>query len=506
MSRRKNHKNTPKRSASSRPLTTNPSVNQVDLARLEFHRNAVALMPDPQDKRPGIAIRVEARGGRVDQQFCSCSISQSRTCAHLKDLSRLVHAWQQKLGEKEPDEDFKSSIWYRLAGILADESSETPATIRPLAVCHEKKDAILVLGGSGERLLTYISSGLDRSRFLERCTLPPDDTAVPTRSTVIRNLAWLTLTKNEQLLLEQGLRTRRQALEESFWYKFAYHGYRELGTNGCSFHAAIEESSGSFVVACNNTANRRAFAIDIPRRKVKRVLDSFQKMLCNQHGLAIYPIPLDSLFDVKLNDRLDIIIRPLVRIIQKNGEAKFFERADLKRFQYGNLYYIKELGILAEDQYPQPPPKKFHEPLKTVIKRSQVPIFLEEFKNDLQNGSFLVDEKIKQLKIYRDFKQVEIAPEAIDRDWCWLSVTYGSGTQRISLAEILRTRQAKQRFVATAGGWVDCQSPDFEILDTIKDMIPARLLAEKSDRTRLSRLQILRLSAAGEIKLKFSGR
>ena len=105
-------------------------VSKFDLDRLEFHRNAVALMPDPQDRRPGIAIRVEALTGQVGQQFCSCRTPRSKTCPHLKELSRVFSAFQDKVQKKAIADEFKSSIWYRLATVMADGSRETPETVK----------------------------------------------------------------------------------------------------------------------------------------------------------------------------------------------------------------------------------------------------------------------------------------------------------------------------------------------------------------------------------------
>ncbi|UCF92000.1 MAG: DEAD/DEAH box helicase [Desulfobacterales bacterium] len=497
---KKNRRPSAKKTAAT-PITSakKGALTVADLHRLEFHRNALALMPDPRDKRPGIAIRVDAPRGRVDQQFCTCSTARSRTCSHLKELSQVVLALQRKQGITNLSDDFKSSIWYRLASVLAEGLRETPQTIRMMTAHHGDQEALEVFSRGGDRLLVYFSRGMDRHRFLERCTLPPADGAadgaVPTRAAVIQRISLLTLTPHEELLMDQGLKTRRQVMEESFWHKLAYHGYRELGTAGGRFHAAVAETSGEFVVTCRDSADQKLFALNIPRKKVKRVLNSFKELLCNHHGLAIHPIPLDSLFDVKLNDALDIEVRPLVRLIQQNGEAKFFERKDLKRFQYGDLYYIKELGILAEDQYPHPPPARFREPVKTVIQRSQVPSFLEEFETDLKNGAYLVDDQIKRLKIFKQFERIEITPAALDRDWCWLAVSYGAGNQAVSLAEILRAKQAHQRFIATAEGWIDCQAPDLEPLDALLKQLAVQPPPEGTDRIRLKRADIFRIAA-----------
>ena len=485
--------------------TARPVDQAPDFTRLEFHRNAVALMPDPADRRPGIAFQVDGGPKKAAQQFCSCRTSGPATCAHQKELSRVLAAWQNAPDSLSFYESFQSGPWHRLATVLADEGRETPATIRLAAVKSDGRKNVQIQGANNRTLLTYISAGLDRARFLERCTQPPADAAVPTRGEVIRRLSLLTLTENESLLMDRGLKTRRQVLEETFWYKFAYHCFREFGANGCTLQPAIEESSGAFMIAGITQQNEEVFKLDIPRSQVKRLLQECDGMLSNQHGLAIHPIPLDSIFDVRLTNKLDLEIRPLLRLIQKNGEAKFFQREDLKRFQYGDIYYIKELNLLAEDRYPEPPPKSFGEPIKTVIKKSQVPAFLDTHAAELESTVFRVDEGIRRLKILKKFDRLEIIPQALEQDWLWLSVRYGAGNQSISLAEILKTRQAGQRYVATDAGWVDCNSPQFDILDQLqKDRTDPEPTGDDGT-IRLNRTELLRLTAAEGQALHING-
>ena len=424
-------------------------------------------MPDPADRRPGIAFQVDGGPKKVSQQFCSCKTSGAATCSHQKALSKLLAAWQNESDGGSFYDHFQSGPWHRLAAVLADEERETPATVRLAAATSNGRKRLEIIGNRNRTLLSYLSADLDRTRFLERCTPPPADAAVPTRGEVIRQLALLTLTENESLLMDRGLKTRRQVLEETFWYKFAYHCFREFGADGCTLHPAVDESSGAFMVTGTTPKNEDIFKMEIPRKRVKRLLLECNGLLSNQHGLAIDPIPLDAIFDVKLTAKLNLEIKPLLRLIQKNGEAKFFQREDLKRFQYGDLYYIKELKLLAEDRYPEPPPESFAEPVKTVIKKSQVPSFLDEHAAELESAAFQVDESIRRLKILKTFDRLEITPRVLERDWLWLSISYGAGNQSIALAEILKARRAKQRYVATDEGWVDCNSPQFDILDLL---------------------------------------
>jgi SNF2 family DNA or RNA helicase len=505
MPKRLKTKTTAERRPFKKAVAKTPVASAADFNRLEFHRHAVALMPDPADRRPGIAFQVDGGPKKVDQQFCSCRTSGAATCSHEKELSRLLADRQGETADRSFYDKFQSGLWHRLAAVLAEEERETPATIRLAALKSDDRNSIKIIGSRNQTLLIYLSAELDRARFLERCTQPPEDAVVPTRGEVIRRLSLLTLTENERVLMERGLKTRRQVLEETFWYKFAYHCFREFGPNGCTLHPAIDESSGAFMVSGTTAQNEKVFKMEIPRSRVKRLLQECTGMLSNQHGLAVHPIPLDAIFNVKLTDKLDLEIHPLLRLIQKNGEAKFFQREDLKRFQYGDLYYIRELNLLAEDRYPEPPPKSFGEPLKTVIKKSQVPGFLDTHAAELESAAFQVDESIRRLKILKKFDRLEITPRVLERDWLWLSVNYGAGNQSIALAEILKARRAKQRYVAVEEGWVDCNSPQFDVLDLLLKDPADRETAEDGQTIRLRRTEVLRLNAAGGQQLHIDG-
>jgi superfamily II DNA or RNA helicase len=477
-------------------VAATPILADADFHRLEFHRHAVALMPDPGDRRPGIAFQVEGGPKKVAQQFCSCRTSGTSICSHQKELSRMLAAGQRETADRLFYDSFKSCLWHRLAVVLAEDEHETPATIRLAVIKSDSRNRLKIIGSSNRTLLTYLSTEFDRDRFLERCTPPPEDSAVPTRGEVLRQLSLLSLTENERVLMDHGLKTRRQVLEETFWYKFAYHCYREFGPNGCTLHPAIDESSGAFIVTGTTDRDEDVFKIEIERNLVKRLLLECVGMLSNQHGLAVQPVSLDVIFDVKLTADLELEISPLLRMISKKGEARFFEREDLKRFQYGDLYYIKELNILAEDRYPEPPPESFGEPIKTVIQKSQVPAFLDEHAAELESATFQVAESVRRLKILKTFDRLEITPRALERDWLWLSVAYGAGNQSIALPEILKARRAKQRYVATHAGWVDCSSPQLDVLDLLLKDQTDRETAEDGHSIRLHRLDILRLSAA----------
>jgi superfamily II DNA or RNA helicase len=483
------------------------SVSSDDLDRLEFFRHGVALMAAGADRFPAVAYMVEAHQERVGHRFCSCGKSGKTTCEHLKTLARVHRAYETRLPEgANAEAAFKNSFWYALAGLLAQGCHDTLTNITPMTTGSDPAEAeLIVMNRSSQALMVYVSIGPDRLRLIERLSAYGKEAVVPSRAEVLDQLALMTMTDGEHVLRERGMKSVRQGFEETFWHRFAYHCFKEFGQTGCVLQPSIDETDGEFILSGKTPDGdaRKIFYLTVPRKKVKRLLMSLKDTLANQHGLHIAPLSLDAVFDVTLNEGLDIEIRPLLRLIQKNGESKFFKREDLGRFQYGDLYYIRELGILVEDHYPAPPPK-FLEPVHTIIMKSQVPCFLAEHAVDLKGELFRLDDKIKRLRIMDSYDCVEIAPESFDRDWCWLSVTYGDGNQSVSLADILRAKQADQRFTATGAGWVDCTAPAFEALDELVGRIH-QSPDDTNPNVRLSRSDLFRLTTIDARRVHLRG-
>lgn len=129
------------------------------LNRIEFHREAVALLPDLTDKKPGVAFMQRDPKFKSVKRFCTCTVSGSKTCTHLKELTRVFKTIQ-KSTIKPIEEDFKTSIWYRLPSILAEGSRETPQSVQlKLYFCGDKK-ILKVFGSNVDEILHTFPRGL----------------------------------------------------------------------------------------------------------------------------------------------------------------------------------------------------------------------------------------------------------------------------------------------------------------------------------------------------------
>lgn len=455
---------------------TDTPVTGADETRLEFHRDACALLPQIHDARPGIAFCAD-NATFTGHRSCTCSSYRSGTCPHILELTALLKG---RAGRA----DFRASLWYQLAALLAEDCRETPETIKLRMKGNHR--TLTVVGADDAELLTYLSQGADQQRFVERFGLV--EGLFCNRGEVLDQLARLTMTGEERLMLDQGIKTRRLALEGNFWHRALYHAHRELDANPV-FRPGVDQRSGAFTLTIADAAGHPLFRMTIPRVKVERLLETFRKHLPNQHGFDIHPVPLKSIFKITMNTALDLDVMPMVQMVQANGESRFYERGEIEKFRYGNLVYVKELGILAELE--RGVPRKFTAPARMVIKQSQVPGFLQEFADEIEEGTHIVDAAVKRIKVFDHVERVDIALEALERDWCWLSVRYGIGNTALALEDILRARAEGQRYLATDAGWIDCQAPDFAGIDAI---LGGRSL-DDAQKLKLSRLELFRLAA-----------
>ena len=486
-------------------MHSNENTLLPDFNMVEFHRNGLALVSDPLDQMPGVAFFIKGENSHKDQRFCTCSTSKKKTCHHILKLTELHKSIQKQLNGKTLEEDFKASIWHKLATLLADGPSETLKSVSIHFTSSKDEKILKVLSSEGKDMLHYISDGPDLPRFIERIDRV-EKTSVPNRSVLLDKLSTFTASKNESVMEKMGFKTRRQVLEESFWFRLAYHGYREIGTDNCIFYPTIDESSGTFTITCKGLKGERIFTILVPRKRVENIILAFKDYLPNQHGMNIHPIPLKSLLKVSMNTKLDLEVRPIIQLLQKNGEALFFERKDLEKFQYDNLIYIKELKIIAELEQPGDKKRKFVSPVNMVLKKSQIPNFLQEFGEELFKGGHIIESSVKNLKIFKKFDKIEITPGAIDRDWLWLSMEYGFGNISISLEKILQAKKIGQRYISTPDGWVDCQSTYFNPLNKIvKNFNEKGAPGTVGKGIKLSLLDFLHFQNTNTVPLNISG-
>ena len=461
--------------------------------RLEFHRQALALLPVTTDRHPGVAILMldPARNGQV--RHCTCDQARRRTCRHQLELTEALRQLKSLDRTLFSAADLRASLWHRLAAFMAEGRRDESTSVR-LSQVPGDPARVGIWGADGVCLMDYLSVGPDLARFVERCVTVSDKRRVPTRQQVLQILQRMTLNDHERVLVEMGHRTQGMAFEQSFWYQLAYHGFREWGANGVCWRPAIDPQSGDFEIEARNREERPIVRLSVPRARVKALLKQFGPDLSCDGGPAMAPVPLDVVFDARLRDDSNLEIAPRLRLVQQAGEYRTLAAIDFKRFQYGDLVYIPELNLMA-DMVAVELPGLLKSDQRTLIKGARIPFFLEEHRDAIESGRIAVADGGGRLRILARYDRLQVRGRRVDRDWCHLAVFYGFGNAAVSLARILAARREGTRFVATEEGWVDTQAEAFDEFEECLANAGTEPVDADADHLTVSPIKMLRLQA-----------
>ena len=495
------------------------------LANLEFHRQGIGLVPAAGQGQEGSAIYVELPSSAKPLRSCTCEESRRQTCQHLKTLAKGVKRFQKLYEGKSWNDLFTNTRWYRLARLFYEGSALPCSEIRVAQLERENGSIICVTDAHGEEVARYLDSSSARIRFLERTGKAPETEEFIHRSALLDRLYLFQANPEERQLNKHGMKTNRQSWEESFWYRLAYHCAREfgIGTDDAGkgyFHPAVDKESGDFCLTFRYGenppgeddfnpneigANPAVLKLVIPRVRVAAVLKMLREEFPNQPQLAIHAVPLQTIFRVNQETELDMLVRPVIRTLQVKGQRRFYT-AERARFRYSQLVYVRELRVLAELEE-EGKERKFRAPRLLRLQRSLVPNFVELDRQKASEGAMVLEQPLRGLEIFKEYDDVQVSTEALERSWFWMSVKYTFGDQAISLEDILNARRQGLPYLETPKGWIDLNAPRFDELERIASLHrPPRDKNSQHKGLRLSASELLRFQASMGKPLEVSGR
>ncbi len=470
---------------------------------LEFHRSGIGLVPHGTSETETAIYIAHVPGSSQALRSCTCAASRKKTCDHLKDLSRSVAEVQKSWAGREWEPAFAVSLWHRLARLLFEGNPQPSAKVRVLRLGN---GVVRVTSPSGTELVRYLDDSESQVRFLERTGKVALGAGVFDRAELLERLALFQCTQQERELIKRGMKTQRQTWEESFWHRLAYHCERELepGERG-TFHPAVDEETGAFTLTWKRSGEP-VVQVTVPRTRVRAALLLLAEAYPEQEDLVLRPLPLRSIFHVSQDTELDLVeVRPMIRDLQATGEERFLGMAEVEKFRYGNLIWLKDLGVLAELEQ-EGRERKFKAPARLTLGRHQVPGFLEEHRQALGEGVLVLDAPLRERRIFKTFDRIEIAAadpeEALERSWWWLAMEYGFGKQTISLADVLQAKREGLPYLEIPGGWIDLNAPVFRDLEDLVERQPLAESGARAGRIRLSPSELLRLQAAAGVTVQ----
>lgn len=482
--------------------------------RLEFHRTGVGLLPDPHDPEPGSAVHLaNVAGSKRPLTFCSCSAGRRSGCRHLKQLDGQIRQFRRSVGSSWFDV-FNRSGWFRLAQTLFED--RLPAA-SDCSVLQERPGApIRLFTPDGVEVLRYLEQSPSVVRFLERIGKLSPGTSTADRAGLLERLSTFMRTPEEQHLNKAGMQTNRQFFEESLWCRVAYHALREygdipggrggvagLGGNRIRLHPVVDLRSGTlFLKAGVGPDESTQFQIAVPRRRVADAL----ALLAETGQASIVPLSAADLLYVGPDTKIDACRKLDVLRVAAEGE-EVLDEPDRERFQYGDLVFVEELGVLVRRS--ERVQGNWREPAFLDLEQASIGTFRAEAPA-LEPAATLVENPLASLGILTEFDYIEIEPDGEDEEDDSLSIRYGFGDGDVGLSELLEAKRSGQPYLETASGWIDLNAPALRNLGSLpgREAGGGRFGPQgngDTGRVRLSSAELLRLQASSAAPIRVEG-
>ncbi|MBN1757705.1 MAG: DEAD/DEAH box helicase [Chitinispirillaceae bacterium] len=428
---------------------------------IEFFRNAFVLVPEKDSDDHETILIPAANGKKSHRLFCSCCRGKNPVCEH----ARLLSETYTKDSGVEHAALFEQSVVRRLFDGISRTRTDSLDNL-VFDMVGENVAPLSVRRGS-DLLVTYLSAGADRARFIGRC-LPGERMS---RAWLMDRLLPFVESDYEQAMRSGGHRTVRQLEEAGLWTRIAYHCFREFPEETLSAETAVDSTTGS-VELCLFTADVPVLKVMLPRKAVPGVLDSMLKLSWDNGKIAPAGEEYELYFNTTVSHGGDLHFSPEMHLadgVAAGVESRFcygqfcyiHERKRFVRFTYASLqriatgwnreiavsageadgFLVKNLTVLSLDRLDATGDPAGHQ---------QIDLFGNAFEDDLG--------RITGAAVLRLFDRVELQPQSMENGTWTIAVSYRCGAYTLPLAVLHEARRNRQRFCVVAGCIVDLKS------------------------------------------------
>lgn len=433
---------------------------------IEFHRSAFVLIPDaPQQQYETVLIPAE-NPKKPPRLFCSCSRGKTPACSHSSRLKELVLGYSAAAGDLLPYEQFKKSLFLKCIDQVTRVQINSLDSITLVA----PEDALqpLTVKAGAANLIVYNSTGADRERFYDRLYA----TREYSRAWLMQRLSRFVESSYEQVMRSGGSKTKNQMFEESVWYWFAYHCFREFAEEEVSFAITVDETDGVVSLAMAHEG-RQVCSLLLPRKSVPGVLD----VLAQSRRISRAPLygndEYELSFRVVPHGGACLRVIPVTAVTEQ-GETTYYDVK--KEFVYTHVGYLPECGRFVKFSFAALQRLAMGWDMPAVIKKAEASDFFVRHTAAFSCGSLqggegdtsqadlfgaLEGDDFKRLinfPLITRFDRVELHPQTVQGDLWTLRVSYRFGEFLLPLGDLITARQKKTRYTVLDTCMVDLKS------------------------------------------------
>lgn len=444
--------------------------------------------------RRGLAGRVVAPNGRASLALlafdatdgllsasCPCTPKQRpfALCPHLGALAAALARPDASGVARLPGDHFAESPWRRAVEGLAE---SFPSGLRVVASAPAGKPAGLrIETDDGHTLVSLFGSGEPWARLAREVPAGPVPAGSFPRLRHETLLAQLVRTSEERTLNEHGVKSRRQAAEDSVLFALAARVFDATAEKKCV--VGIEtDPSGAWLAASNGGGGLR----------LRLEASALEALASREGGAALSALGLSRVegsaratLRLSIDLRGDLLLTPALVVTTPGGE-RTFDLPESRTRRCGSFAVLpEEGGLVAVEERRRP----FREPeagaqgtlgfddewtpsavgvsidVETRVPSSMVARFLSRHREELASWpEGLLPPELGGGRLAEPEGAEVVALGEMEGRYL-LGVVYRVRGQAVSFGSILAARRKRENLLAVAGGLLDPQHPRFGWMD-----------------------------------------
>lgn len=422
---------------------------------IDFHRDCFTIIPDENGEHRTFLVPFSGKEKKI-RIFCSCCKKSYAQCENSKKLQSIYQTFFQDRGVESPTRDFEKSILWSLVEPVTKFRTDSVYSVKLVYT----KDGLNISDKQNKEILCCYENGSKLERFVSRIT----DTQF-SRYFLMNRAAEFVQTEQERALLNAGHKTQRQIIEESIWYRVAYHCFREYNGADLRIKPSVDKQNGEFSLQIS-TGAVLVFRIAVPNGAVQSILQVLQKYKVS------FEIQIDKeeseLYYRVWKKENEICIGPVVKVADRLKSVKigFVHGAYLYNPEFNRYLLFSNSSVKLIATGRSAVIKIRPEELSSFLVKNEGeysferrsvdgdPIELNLFTNTEARGFGRIIEPV----VINFFDRIQLNPLSIDEKNCVLEVFYCSGDTVVRLSEILEQKKKRNRFIYCETGIVDLGS------------------------------------------------
>jgi superfamily II DNA or RNA helicase len=446
----------------------NQGAPLIGINEIDFHRNVFVAVASERNQTHELILVESEIPEKKPRVFCSCSKGKYAQCSFGKQFVESYQLYKADLTEKSASAQFLKCHFWKMIEPITRVNATSIESIGSISD-DPSLEQISFSDRQNNRIFTFESSAERRSRLRERLSKEHG----VTRYVLMNKGVDFVRTEQEKALVLRGHKTVWQTVEDSVWYRLAYHCFRE-SKNIDDIVYSVDITTGVFKFVV--TTSEFKLTLYPFRKSIPGIIDILLKLYPEKLAHSLYKKECELYVKFNTLSTGEIAVVPCVNVTIDDTIETCSVRTS---FIFDTLIYLMEINSFAKVNFTSLKLLATGWDLIKKVPAESISDFMEDNESALSIGSLgevaegaVIDlfanndaddfARIVSPIIIRKFDRVELQPQNIENENCTMAVHYSAGTFSIPLSELLNVKKKKQRYYYNPEYIVDCHSKEVQ--------------------------------------------